>query len=166
MRACNSEPKVADSCWESFSHRIRWHNAQRALGGSVGFVMDFDARYNLLRVTLEGRVTDPILLDAYTSVARYVEIHGPCRAVVDVSAATKFDVSSHAIRDLTRRPPAIPKGYMRVFVAPLDSMYGMVRMFQILTELTRPELHVVRSIGEAYRLLRVESPEFSPVSEQ
>ena len=132
----------------------------------MGFVLDFDATNNLLRVTLEGRVTDPILLDAYTSVARYVETHGPCRAIVDVSAATKFDVSSHAIRDLTRRPPAIPKGYMRVFVAPLDSMYGMVRMFQILTELTRPELHVVRSVNEAYRLLRVESPKFGPAGER
>ena len=132
----------------------------------MGFVLDFDATNNLLRVTLEGRVTDPILLDAYTSVARYVETHGSCRAVVDVSAVTKFDVSSHAVRELTRRPPAIPKGYMRVFVAPLDSMYGMVRMFQILTELTRPELHVVRSVDEAYRLLRVESPAFNPASEQ
>jgi hypothetical protein len=54
---------------------------------------------------------------------------------------------------------------MRVFVAPLDSMYGMVPMFQILTDLTRPELHVVRSIDAAYRLLQVESPEFSPVHE-
>ena len=140
--------------------------AEELLGGCVGFVLDFDATNNLLRVTLEGRVTDPILLDAYTSVARYVETHGPCRAIVDVSAATKFDVSSHAIRDLTRRPPAIPKGYMRVFVAPLDSMYGMVRMFQILTELTRPDLHVVRSVDEAYRLLRVESPKFGPASER
>ena len=132
----------------------------------MGYVLDFDAKNSLLRVSVEGRVTDAILWDAYTTVANYMETHGPCRGLVDVSAVTKFDVSSSAIRELTRRPPAIPKGYMRVFVAPLDSMYGMVRMFQILTELTRPELHVVRSVDEAYRLLRVESPEFSPVPEE
>ena len=126
-------------------------------------VMDFDARNNLLRVNIEGRVTDAILLEAYSAVANYVASRGPCRAVVDVSAVTKFEVSSNAIRSLTRLSPAIPKGYMRVFVAPLDSMYGMVRMFQILTELTRPDLHVVRTVDEAYRLLQVESPEFSPV---
>jgi len=136
------------------------------LGGSVGFVLDFDAKNNLLRVTLEGRVTDAILLDAYATTAKYAETHEPCRGLVDVSAVTKFDVSSAAVRELTRRPPAIPKGHMRVFVAPLDSMYGMVRMFQILTELTRPELHVVRSIDEAYRLLQVDSPAFSPISEE
>jgi hypothetical protein len=128
--------------------------------------MDFDTKNNLLRVTLEGRLTDAILLDAYATVARYVISHGPCRGLVDISGVTKFDVSSNAIRELTRRSPAIPKGYMRVMVAPLDSMFGMVRMFQILTELTRPDFHVVRAIDEAYRLLRVESPEFTPVSEE
>jgi hypothetical protein len=126
-------------------------------------VMDFDARNNLLRVNIEGHVTDAILLGAYSAVANYVATHGPCRAIVDVSAVAKFDVSSDTIRSLTRRSPAIPKGYMRVFVAPLDSTYGMVRMFQILTDLTRPDLHVVRTVDEAYRLLQVESPEFSPV---
>jgi hypothetical protein len=130
----------------------------------VGFVLDFDSRNNLLRVTVEGRVTDAILLDAYTAAARYVVSHGPCRGLVDISGVTKFDVSTSAMRELTRRSPAIPQGYMRVVVAPLDSMYGMVRMFQILTELTRPDLHVVRTIDEAYRLLRVQSPEFIPVS--
>lgn len=129
----------------------------------MGFVLEFAAGSNLLRVTLEGLVTDAILLDAYTAVATYVETRGPCRAIVDVSKVTSFDVSSRAVRELSQRAPAIPKGYTRVFVAPLDSMFGMVRMFQILTELTRPDLHVVRSVPEAYRLLQVESPEFSPV---
>ena len=130
----------------------------------MGFVMDFDARNKILRVTLEGRVTDAILLDAYATAARYVASHGPCRAIADVSGVTKFGASSSAIRELAGSTPVIPTGYMRVFVAPRDSMYGMVRMFQILTELTRPDLHVVRTMDEAYRLLRVESPEFSPIS--
>ena len=53
---------------------------------------------------------------------------------------------------------------MRVFVAPKDLIYGMARMFQILGEATRPDLPVVRTMDEAYSLLQVESPEFSPVS--
>jgi len=40
----------------------------------------------------------------------------------------------------------------------------MMRMLQILSEESRPELHVVRTMDEAYRLLLVKSPEFSPVS--
>jgi hypothetical protein len=52
---------------------------------------------------------------------------------------------------------------MRVVVAPQDFLFGMMRMLQILSEEARPELHVVRTLDEAYRLLRIESPEFSPI---
>lgn len=46
---------------------------------------------------------------------------------------------------------------------PRDFIYGLARMFQILTEETQPELRVVRTMEEAYRLLEVSSPEFEPV---
>lgn len=63
---------------------------------------------------------------------------------------TKFEVSSNAIRELAQSSPIIPAGYMRVIVAPQDFRYGMMRMFQILSEKTRPDLHVVRTMDEAY----------------
>jgi hypothetical protein len=31
----------------------------------VGFIVEFDAKHNVLRLTLEGHLTDAILLDAY-----------------------------------------------------------------------------------------------------
>jgi hypothetical protein len=130
----------------------------------MAFVMEFDARNNILRVTVTGYVGNEIMLDTYAAVARYVTTHGPCRAITDLSGVTKFDVSPSAMRALTQQAPAIPKGYMRVIVAPEDSQYGMVRMFQIISELTRPDLHVARTLDEAYRLLQVESPEFGPVA--
>ncbi len=129
----------------------------------MGFFMEFDARNNILRVTLDGHVTDAMLLDAYTTVARYVASHIPCHGILDVSGVTKFAVSSNTVRELALSAPAIPVGYTRVIVAPLDSVYGMVRMFQTLGESTRPDLHIVRTIDEAYRLLQLESPEFTPV---
>jgi hypothetical protein len=76
---------------------------------------------------------------------------------------TKFEVSSHTVRGLARSAPAIPVGYARVIVAPQAHLYGMMRMFQMLGELTRPDLQVVRTMEEAYQLLRVESPEFTPL---
>jgi hypothetical protein len=53
---------------------------------------------------------------------------------------------------------------MRVIVASQDYLFGMMRMFQILTEASRPDLNVVRTLDEAHRLLLVDSPEFQPVS--
>jgi len=130
----------------------------------MAFVMHFDARNNILRITVEGRVTDAVMLDCYATVARYVASHPPCRGITDVSGVTEFDVSSNAIRQLAETPPAFPTEYMRIFVAPKAHVYGMARMFQILGAKTRPHLHIVRTMDEAYRLLQVESPDFSPVS--
>ena len=36
-------------------------------------------------------------------------------------------------------------------------------MFQLLTETTRPNQHVVRTMDEAFELLQVKSPTFVPV---
>lgn len=48
---------------------------------------------------------------------------------------------------------------------PKNFIYGLARMFQILTEDTRPELQVVRTMDEAFRLLEVKSPEFRLVGD-
>jgi len=130
----------------------------------MAFFLEFDATNNILRVRLEGRVTDAILLDCYANTARCAASHPACRGIADVSGVTKFDVSTTAIRQLAETPPAIPPPHIRVFVAPQAHVYGMARMFQILSSHTRPNLHVVHTMAEAYHLLQVESPEFSPVS--
>lgn len=129
----------------------------------MAFVLDFDARNNILRRTVEGHVTDAILLDSYAAMAKYLASHPACRAITDVSGVTAFEVSSDAIRQLAETPPIHSTASIRVFVAPKDSVYGMAPMFQILSEKKHPKFHVVRTMDEAYRLLRVESPEFGPV---
>ena len=130
----------------------------------MGFVVDFDARNKVLRVTLEGRVTDEIMLDAYATVAKYAASRGPCRGITNVLPVTKFEVSSNAIRQMASSTPAFPIGYMRILVAPSDYIFGMARMFQMLGDRTRPDLQIVRTLDEAYRLLQIDSPEFTPVS--
>jgi len=130
----------------------------------MAFVLEFDARNDILRVRLEGRVTDAILLDCYGTTAKYVASHPPCRGIADVSGVTEFSVSSTAIKQLTKASPAFPAASMRIFVAPQPHVFGMAHMFQMLGEETRPNLHIVRTMDEAYSLLEVESPEFHPVS--
>jgi hypothetical protein len=119
---------------------------------------------NILRRAIQGQVTDEGLQDAYEAAEKYVALHGPYRAIWDFSRVTQFDVSTEAIREIAQKPPIVPSGYMRVLVAPQDFLYGLTRMFQILSERNHPDLHVVRTMDEAYTLLRVKSPEFSPIS--
>jgi hypothetical protein len=131
----------------------------------VALVVEFDAKHNILRGTLDGRMTGAILLDFYARTAKYMASHPPCHGILDFSKVTDFEVSSAAIRQVAAAPPAFPAGYMRVLVIPRDFIYGLARMFQILTEETRPELQVVRTMDEAYRLLEVTSPDFRPVND-
>ena len=128
-------------------------------------MVEFDAKHNVLRGTLDGRMTGAILLDFYARAAKYMASHPPCHGILDFSKVTDFEVSSAAIRQVAAAPPAFPAGYMRVLVIPRDFIYGLARMFQILTEETRPELRIVRTMEEAYRLLEVTSPDFRPVND-
>jgi hypothetical protein len=128
----------------------------------VGCVLDFDAKNAVLRATIEGVVTDKSLLECYAIVVKYFASHPPCRGIL-VFSHTKFEVSSEVVKRLASGASAFPAGFMRVFVTPTDVVYGMARMFQILAEKRGPDLHVVRSLDEAYKLLQLESPEFGPV---
>jgi hypothetical protein len=133
-------------------------------GVAVNIVVDFDAKHNIVRATLEGRMTGAILLDLYATWSKYIASHPPCRGIVDFSAVTDFEVSGDAIRKVAASPPAFPPGYMRVLVVPQIFIYGLARMFQLLGEKTRPELQVVRTMDEAFHLLGVEYPDFHPLS--
>ena len=42
-------------------------------------------------------------------------------------------------------------------------MFGLARMFQILSSETRPNFRVVRTMDEALDLIEVKSPMFSPI---
>jgi hypothetical protein len=130
----------------------------------LNIVVDFDAENNILRGTLHGPMSGASLLKLYADGTAYLASHPPCRGILDFSDVTDFEVSSEAIRQVAGSPAAFPPGYMRVLVIPQIFIYGLARMFQILGEKTRPELQVVRSLEEAYRLLGVENPEFYPLS--
>jgi hypothetical protein len=129
----------------------------------MGFVMDFDAKNQILRVTLDGRVTDEVLFESRAAMGKYLASHPLCHSIGDFSKAMRYDFSSDAVTQLAEGP-SLPTAAMRILVAPPDSVYGMARMFQILAEKTRPNVHVVRTMNEAYSLLQVTSPEFSPLS--
>lgn len=129
----------------------------------MNVAIDFDAKNNILRATLEGPMTGETLLDLHAKGVQYTASHPPCRGILDFTAVTDFEVSSDAIRRMAAAPAAFPPGYMRVLVIPQMFIYGLARMFQILGEKSRPELQVVRSLDEAYALLGVQLPEFHPL---
>lgn len=69
-------------------------------------VVEFDEKNNVLRGTLDGRMTGAILLDFHARAAKYMASRPPCRGILDFSKVTEFEVSSAAIRQVAATAPA------------------------------------------------------------
>jgi hypothetical protein len=126
--------------------------------------LEFDSKHKMLRLTIDGRLTDDMLFEGYKLAAAYAATCPPSCSITDLAKVTSNEVSSNAVMELAKslRPDPVP--VRRVIVVPQMHSYGVARMFQILSEEVRPDLHIVRAMDEAYRLLGVESPEFVPVN--
>ncbi|MGA8873379.1 MAG: hypothetical protein WB460_19695 [Candidatus Acidiferrales bacterium] len=133
----------------------------------MAFVFDFDPTHQILRSTFSGQVNDEDLLNHQRMVLLLATSFDPRFAIIDLSGADPFEVTSDGMRKLAKLPPAMPKvDRPRVVIAPADHTFGMARIFEIEGEATRPNLHVVRSAKEAFAILGVEMEEakFGPIS--
>ena len=130
----------------------------------MGCSFEFDAANNILRYSWEGNLTDEMLLNGDATGRRLLAGRPPCRGIQDFSMVTAVDASSETIRRIAFQTPAYGIDQAVVFVAPRDVIYGLSRMFVTLAEQSRSRACVVRIMEEAYHLLRVDSPQFSPIS--
>ncbi len=125
---------------------------------------DFDLANGILRCHLDGRVTDEILRDFFRAGAALAKRTKPAAGVIDLSGVTSFAVSAQTLRELSRVPPVLDDpGLRRVVIAPSPDTYGMMRMFELEGEDIRPDIHVVRTEGQAWAALGVENPRFEPL---
>jgi len=57
----------------------------------------------------------------------------------------------------------VPSLLIRVIVAPADHVFGIGRMFSVLSQDRRSNTHVVRTMDEANELLKIKEPEFKVI---
>ena len=74
---------------------------------------------------------------------------------IDFTHATQVDLSVKTIRILAQRNP-FGKHSRRAFYAHNNVVYGLARMFQILTDHHKDELNVYRDISDARKFLELE----------
>ncbi len=84
---------------------------------------------------------DPAFNPSYNQLFNFTEL-------------THADLSTDAIHHLADRNP-FGLGSKRAFVAPSDLMYGLSRMFQLLTNYHQDELRVFRDMHEAHKYLSI-----------
>lgn len=128
------------------------------------YQIDFDHTHRILRARFIGRITDDDLRDVYRFGQENVARFDPLSGITDFSEATAVAFTPQTMRDLARTKPIMPDPTRRViFVAPTPDLFGMARMFELEGSEVRPNLQVVHTAEEAYRILDVQNPQFAPV---
>jgi hypothetical protein len=132
----------------------------------MAFYFEFNLANRILRCRFSGPVTDEDLVGFYRTAVLLAGSLDPLTGIVDFSSVTDFQVTSSKMRELAAFPPVMPQqDRVRVIVAPSHDVFGMVRIFEIEGEATRPSLHVVRSAAEAWTIIGIQEPEFRSISE-
>jgi hypothetical protein len=132
------------------------------------FEFAFDSTNKILLARFEGQLTNESAAEYHTALGKNWRATGALAGIWDLSAATDFAISSDFVRSLAARKPITPGlvNHPRFIVVPVTAGYGLMRMFQISGELSRPLLHVVRTVDEALAALGVKSAQFAPLDDR
>jgi hypothetical protein len=121
------------------------------------YVIDLDPAARIVRVTVNGVLTDEPLLDTYCTLKRLVSGSDPYSGIFDFSRVVEDGVSSEGIRLLAREASTILSGRLRVVVASTPSLRALFRMYEMSQGGMRVDLQAVGYIDEAYRMFGVRS---------
>jgi hypothetical protein len=123
------------------------------------YYFEYDSVNKILAVRFQA-LTDEILKEFYSTAPRYIESREVRAGIADWTLVVLFEMSSDVVRQIAALVPLLPDSTPRFVIAPLDHMYGMARMFQLVSDGRRERLAVVRSAAEAYALIGVKEPRF------
>jgi hypothetical protein len=126
----------------------------------MAHLIEFDTQSKIIRVTAQGEMNDQDAEDLYWSVHSFLGIHEVHGGILDLSPVTSVTVSMDTVRRLSKNPPLFKEPTVRVIVAAGDLIFGMARMFQISRSEIHSDLHVVRTLEEAYEIHGLKSPKF------
>jgi hypothetical protein len=83
---------------------------------------------------------------------------------MDLSEVTSFAVSANTIHELAMSAPAMPNpGRPRILIAPSPQTFGIARMFEMMGQDKRPEMHVVHSEKKALAILGIQETRFEAI---
>jgi hypothetical protein len=106
---------------------------------------------------MSGVVDDAEFTESAEELREIVSDNPDLDELVDLTAVAKFAVTPELLRNISANPPLFSANSVQVFVAPNLGTFGMIRMYQMLTESKRPNLMVVRTIEQAEDLLNIKA---------
>jgi hypothetical protein len=126
-------------------------------------LLSSDETHGILHISFQGPIGDEDAIKLYTRIAAWFATHGYRSNITDFTGVTSFTVSARTVTALAAKVPLVPNGFQRIMVAPQDTVFGSARMYEMLGSGTRDNVQVVRTLGEACKLLQVESLDLKPI---
>jgi hypothetical protein len=128
----------------------------------MAFRFEFDPVNRILLARFEGQLTNESAEQYHDALGKSWRATDARAGIWDLTGVADFAVAAEFLRTLARRKPITPglTDHPRYIVVPVTAGYGLMRMFQIAGESSRPLLHVVRTLDEALTALGAESPQF------
>jgi len=123
------------------------------------FRADFDATAKVLLIRVAGKFSDDSLAALYALSRKLSAKTGAKMGIADLSLVAEFDLTTQGIRKLAGQAGMTEP---RIFIAPQTCTYGLLRMFQGLSEGSRPLLQIVHTVQEALSALGIRFPRFAP----
>ena len=127
---------------------------------------EYDPTHKVFAVRAVGEMDDAIFKACYEMVGRLVQGMEVRAALFDLTHVRRFNVSAATIRHVSTLSPVLPDPTPRYVIASQDHIYGMARMFQIVSTRGRDNLRVVRTQKDAFEALGLTAgTEFERVAE-
>jgi hypothetical protein len=108
-----------------------------------------DIPNRLVRVHVNGTLTDQDLLDGDSTLRRDPEFDPAYDQLLDLSEANGSEITANGVRALASRPPLFSPSARRAIVVRSDLGFGMSRMFELAREGKSGEVRVFRDLEAA-----------------
>ncbi len=117
-------------------------------------ILKIDPRRRIVCSTFHGEVTDDELLLHPSTIAADPDFSPEYADIVDLSELKIPKVSGQALSKLAGNKSLFRASVPHVIVAPTDVPFEMATHYQEMARESRPNLFVVRTLAEAYEVLR------------
>jgi len=116
-------------------------------------VLKIDPQRKVVYSTFYGDVTDAELLGHGKAIGSDPDFNPEFSEIVDFSSVTNVAISESALTALAANPSLFKSSVVHIVVAPTEALFQLVSKYKDFAQSSRPNLFVVRTRSEAYRLL-------------
>jgi hypothetical protein len=127
------------------------------------FSLSFDGNHRVVLAQFRGVLSTEDIEDFDKALAAFVSCHGFARGIFDFSSIQANAVPQSFLVKRARLPQIL-LGQERVIVAPQQEIYELACAYAAQQrDFGNVEGQVVRTLGDAYRMLDLEQPDFRPL---